>query len=104
MKAPFIKNRRGVPLPVRPISRAQLRALRWLLARCEGVARSRVRVVVRPDRAAGGLVCSADHIELVVRVCYPRGRSDWWAASWSALAPRGVVRRVARRAWERDLP
>lgn len=104
MKAPFIESRRGVPLPVRPISRAQLRALRSLLARCEGVARSRVRLTVRPDTAAGCLVSSADHIELVVRVRYPRGRGDWWATSWSALSPRGVVGRVARRAWERDLP
>lgn len=104
MKAPFVENRRGVPLPVRPITRAQLRALRSLLARASGVARSRVRLVVRPDRAAGGLVCSADHIELVVRVCYQNGGRDWWAASWSALSPRGVVGAIARRAWERDLP
>jgi hypothetical protein len=104
LKAPFVENRRGVRLPVRPISRAQLRALRSLLALVNGVARSRVRLTVRPDTAAGRLVCSGDHIELVVRVRDRRGRRDWWAASWSALAPRGVVRRVARRAWERDLP
>lgn len=90
--------------PVRRVSRVQLRALRSLLARAEGVRRSQVRLTLRPDTAAGRTYRDPNHVELVVRVRYTNGGGDWWAVSWSAEEPRGVVGRVARRAWERDLP
>lgn len=87
----------------RPITKTQLRGLRGLLSRAAGLRRSKVRVVVRPDTSAGRDCPDPQHVEVFVRFRYPAS-TDWIAWTWSAESPRGVVRRIARRCEENDLP
>lgn len=87
----------------RPITRAQLRGLRRLIARVEGIRHSQVRVVLRAERVCG-VDMGGDHVEVSVRTRRDGQRTDWFAFSWSATRPRGVVRRIARRCAARDLP
>ena len=72
--------------PARRVTRAQLRALRALIARVECVRRRDVRVRLRPaPHGADG-----HHVEVV---------ASWCRFAWCAPTARGAVRDAAREMW-----